>query len=195
MLWLITAIGEAGRLRTLIACQPRRSGGGRRPPLVGPLRQVVAVAGAVTTPATGAPLWISAMLTVKLSRPSTKPRVPSSGSISQNHSAASAGAPCDGHGLLGHGLHAGIQRLQPGQDQGLGFLVGLGHRAVVGLGLRDHAVTPEGQDDAGGVLGDVGQGLGQGAGLQVGGQSFDHGAAIRASGRFREPANQVSVGA
>ena len=93
MEWLITAMGEAGRLRTLMACQTSPNRRRNAPAPGAPLRQVVPVAGAVTTPATGDPLWMRAMLTVKASRPSTKPRVPSSGSISQNQSSAEAGTP------------------------------------------------------------------------------------------------------
>ena len=54
---------------------------------------------------------------------------------------------------------------QPFQDQGLGRAVGLGHGAVVGLGLYSGVVAPERQDDARGVFGDLGDGQGQSAGL------------------------------
>ena len=56
MEWLMTARGDVGRLRTLMACQTSPNRRRKAPPPGAALRQVVAVAGAVTTPATGDPL-------------------------------------------------------------------------------------------------------------------------------------------
>ncbi|MNN63331.1 hypothetical protein D3C81_1787030 [compost metagenome] len=69
MLWLNRATPSAGRFRTLIGRQASPKAR-RTAPLPGAAEaQVMRVAGAVTTPATGASPRIRAILTVKLSRP------------------------------------------------------------------------------------------------------------------------------
>ena len=90
-------------------------------------RQIRPRAGAATTPATGVPFSISAILTVYSSRPARNSRVPSSGSTRRSAapSASTARLPVR---LLRHHRHARQQPRQPVEDDGLRGLVGGGDR-------------------------------------------------------------------
>jgi hypothetical protein len=118
------------------------------------VNQTSPVAGAQIAPATGTPLSIRPILTVKLGSPRTKALVPSTGSTRKKRGPIASGVPnslaCSSEiaGISGKALG------QPGQDQPLAGPVGLGHRALVGLADHVQLGAPERQDDLGGRLDD-----------------------------------------
>ena len=111
-----------------------------------------------TAPATGRPWSIRAMLTVKCGSPRTNALVPSSGSTRKKRGADGVGRAELAGVLLGDHRHAGKPPRQACQDQRLGPPVGLGDRALVGLGARPSAsVFHSGRIRRGGLGGDVGE--------------------------------------
>jgi hypothetical protein len=93
------------------------------------VNQTSPVAGAQIAPATGTPLSIRPILTVKLGSPRTKALVPSTGSTRKKRGPMASGAPnslaCSSEiaGTLGNTLGQALQ------DQALAGPVGLGDRA------------------------------------------------------------------
>ena len=114
-------------------------------------------AGASTTPSTGTPPSISAMLTVNSPLRLMNSRVPSSGSTSQKRPPDTSGVRPAATDFFSHHGDVGRQPRQASEDDCLGTLVGLGHGRGVVLAAHFKRCGVDGHDHGAGLAGQGGQ--------------------------------------